>query len=329
MDENKKINNPEENMNKAGESQPISACDDTHESVSVLMATRAVLLRRVSSLIVAMSLMGGIFVVTHGGLGWFSSNSTVAGGAFDTTMQSSMFNTGVELDGQGERKTTVASIVMDLLTANGFGEGLISGDTMGVVCGFNIYDTNDGSNTTIRPGTQGEIVFRILPESENCTFGVTTMFKGITEVGDEEIALADPSQSSEAALALNYMKGHILLSADSSLATDGAINPNAKLICPDDAFYVSCPGSSSDYQVTLYWKWPRTYNNLTDVLNGLNASWKPGNNLVLYNGNEHAGYNNADQIIGDVAKYLAVQFDIVEKAIPLNAAIVITADALN
>ncbi len=65
MDENKKINNPEENMNKAGESQPVSAYNETSESVSVLMATRAVLLRRVSTLIVAMSLMGGIFVVTH------------------------------------------------------------------------------------------------------------------------------------------------------------------------------------------------------------------------------------------------------------------------
>ena len=176
----------------------------------------------------------------------------------------------------------------------------------GVLCAL---ETSDGG--AIRPGSDGTLRFRILPRTANHDYYAELFLSGIKKVVNpldysvsyEMLDLTDPDD----ALALAYLKGHLLFFTDSAHTTrldDGEV------LVIDGA-----DTANSEYVVTLYWIWPRTY---TEHSAYIDDSWR-ATHSYLDSGTGDVGYNNADQVLGERISHVVAEMNVTGTIVDTSA----------
>ncbi len=234
---------------------------------------------------------------------WFAESRETLASDIGATTESVPFRLGAQVTGGGIRLKPVDEKVLELFSSENYeGTAVSNGSGVGIVCALNIDHRDD----LVRPGTEGTLTFRILPREADSFFVSDIKLCGLVKEYDANdeifLTMADPETESdpEKVIALNYLRGHILLFLDSA---------HTKMLLPGDPFTISCPGSSGDYTVTLYWEWPRRYDELSAALSGSETTSGTvvsiDDTYHLYNGTGRKGYNNADQMIGDQLDYIA------------------------
>ena len=254
---------------------------------------------RTSSILLIISL--AVVLIAAFSLAWFAFNNSVVSGALTVTLNDTYFDLGVQTTA-GARTTPVGAtpltVLDSLLTRNYSSSALETTNAQGdVICALL---TNDGN--PIRPGSEGTLVFRVLPKADGLNFIATGEYSGIKKVVDEEHStityeFMDPDNDVDDALALELLKGHLLFFSSSTMSS-------ATRVDIDDGFYITgATDSTEEYLVTLYWTWPRIYDDHEVYVD---SAWE-STHTYLHNGVGEVGYNRADQIIGEAISYIVIE----------------------
>ncbi len=214
-----------------------------------------------------------------------------------------LFELGAVTNAAGTaRNTAVANPVLDTMSTYGaqnFGRDTLetSDNKDGVICAL---EPSDGG--ALRPGSDGTLRFRLLPRTANRDYYAQMFLSGIKKIVNpsdfsttyEVLDLTDPDD----VLALDYLKGHVLFFTDSAHTT---------MIDDGDVLVIDgADTANSEYVVTLYWVWPRTYSDHSAYVDD---AWRLTHSY-LDNGTGDLGYNNADQVIGEGISHVVAELNV-------------------
>lgn len=259
------------------------------------------------------------FAIVVATAAWFVNNSSVNSGGVSISHQ----NENIILATKGERQQKEESLLM---LPGGF-EKIIDGDTY--------YCTDDGEialrlakdETTVSPGSSGEITFYVIPENSGSQ-SVSLYFSLYGYEEDEEKNSGD--RINDIVLS-SLLCGHILIFENhgengysdripGSLSSSGGLSYRISRINENATAGVP-------WAITLYWVWPLRYENMKDDYNNQLNSYivDQSTDLSRIDGteyyysqifltkNEYVGddvkskaYNQADEYIGNKANYLYV-----------------------
>ena len=200
----------------------------------------------------------------------------------------------------------------------------------GSIIAFELYNEDDENGKRhLAPGSYGTLTFYLDTHGNDVSIDFTFDIIGyyFTYVG-EEIEPSGLSVVSDASVD-NFFKGHFLF-FESRTGTSGAyiyddlIEDNSFSIDTSTMSKSTTPGKTDYYEVTLYWNWPLTYEDIVDNMStALVAKEYPirlGNYLNEHpeyfftrtpNGTEtdeelNDWYNDADQRIGERVDFILV-----------------------
>ncbi|MBQ7624759.1 MAG: hypothetical protein IJS65_05760 [Clostridia bacterium] len=254
---------------------------------------------RTSSILLVISV--AVVLIAAFSLAWFAFNNSVVSGALTVNLNDTYFDLGVQTTA-GARTTPVGatplSVLDSLLTRSYSSTALETSNGQGdVICALLTSDGNP-----IRPGSEGTLVFRVLPKAGGLTFIATGEYSGIKKVVDVEHStityeFMDPANDADDALALELLKGHLLFFTSSTYSASNRVDI-------DDGFYITgATDTTEEYLVTLYWTWPRVYDDHEVYVD---SSWE-STHTFLHNGVGEIGYNRADQVIGEAISYVVME----------------------
>ena len=236
---------------------------------------------------------------------------TVFGGSV-TSDDYRLFELGAITNNAGtSRDVDVAANVLDTMSSYGaqeYGRNILETDETkdGVLCAL-----EPTGEPALRPGAYGTLRFRILPRTAGREYYATYSLTGIKKVVDLEHSIVtyekmDPLDQDDADV-IDLLNGHILFFTDSAHTTR---------IDSDNVLRIQgATTAGSEYVVTLYRVWPRTYTAHSAFVND---AWRL-THTYLANGTGDAGYNNADQVIGEAISYVVVELDVTGTAVDTSA----------
>ncbi len=251
-------------------------------------------------------LLAGVVAVTMAALSfaWFYNSKDTGADGMTVTPDAGLFELGVITNQAGTARA--AAVSEDALSAlvnaasRNYDDPLeTDGSVTGIVCALVPED-----NMPLRPGSTGTLEFRIIPQKPNLDLTAHLSLSGIEKIieVDESItySLLEPAEGSDGEKALKYLAGHFLFFTDAG---------RTNLIERDSDFRITgVSESGTEYSVTLYWEWPRTYNDLAGIIGAENIN----SEYHLYNLEGSDGYNNADQLIGEMISHVAAEISVTQ-----------------
>ncbi len=274
---------------------------------------------------VILAAAAAVTLFTAGTVSWYENNRGVGSGDTVVSDNAVTFELGAVTNDAGTaRKITMESAILDAISAlspdyDKNNLETVSGES-GVICAIK---TDDGR--PLRPGSTGQVQFRLIPKEDGMTFYAQCSlegFKKAIDLTDEEnpvitYEMLDPSktvpdegQTISEKQALDLLDGHLLFFTDSA---------HTHLLDFDKELEIrGASVKDREYIVSFYWIWPRTYQDHEDYV-GSDPAWQSAHGShVLHNGDGDMGYNNGDQVIGEWVGYVMVETDVT--AFSLNPA---------
>ena len=262
-------------------------------------------------------------------LAWFSSNQTVTNSgmmlAASTDNYLLLVDRRTEYDSvNGELEPNYPGVAEFKSTIGGLDYSLTATST-GVASKVAYELRNeDASNGKyyLRPGSYGTLTFYLKPLKEgDMSVSFSLDLGGFSDTYDNGDNLV--VQPVTNATVLNYLKGHILFFTGRTGATyadyaytgfidNGAFTYNTSEHSP----IVSGDAKNGCYEITLYWEWLMTYDELSDNVGtkypaAVGTYFNAHKDYFLAKNQSSSdvselndGYNDADQIIGDYINYM-------------------------
>ncbi len=250
--------------------------------------------------VVAVAILAAVLAVTFA---WYGRMRQAAGASTVASDDYWLFELGaVKNDAGTARKIAVDTTVLDIMSTlegRDYGRDVLetSANDTGVLCALESDDANP-----LRPGSSGKLQFVIMPKKDDLTFYATLGMTGIKKIVDEDAETVSYSYidvaDAEDAKALGYLETHILFFADSAHTT--------RIDIEDELYIDDAEDAGDDYVVTIYWEWPRTYS---DHAAYVDDTWR-STHTYLDEDEGDAGYNNADQVIGERVSHIIVEVDV-------------------
>ena len=192
----------------------------------------------------------------------------------------------------------------------------------------NEYVDSEG-NRSLLPGARGTLTFYVRPRegAENMTIHFSLQAVGYQSVYNNELSQTEVVPA-EDATAINMLKGHLLFFTGRTGATYDAYRYTGLITTGGFDFDLSAHETYEDtdtYQVTLYWEWPVTYDEIYENTSTTSpavtkkypselSTYVAGHRNYFFasraesNDVEHLidGYNDGDQVIGDNVNFIGV-----------------------
>lgn len=295
--------------------------------------------------IIVTLIAGAVTVAAVISMAWFASNKEVGTNGSSVTVDAELFELGVNACSEAQ------SEVLTILNTDGYNNDLFETTSAksGIICDLIIESYYKGElETAIRPGSYGKLIFRIIPKKDNLVFRADWSLAGFRQTGVEEgvdrFEFVDGNNENDKVIkAYKLLNGHILMftTRTEEMVYSGQVN-NDIIYSGDDAdsgiYITGASEKGKVYEVTLYWNWIRTYDEIkallgtTEVQSGEEpdihtetiykvddpqtyeflydgeAVDQDGETILKITGTE--GYNNGDQTIGDIIKYVVAEISV-------------------
>ncbi|MBQ4427847.1 MAG: hypothetical protein II881_08910 [Oscillospiraceae bacterium] len=290
--------------------------------------------------IIVTLIAGAVTVAAVISMAWFASNKDVTGTDASVTVDAELFEIG------SDKRISLGSNLVSPLNNAGFYNDIdplqTNSNKSGIFCELEIDSYYKGEKETkIRPGSYGKLIFKILPKRDNLIFKANLSIAGIRKSGASSFEFVngdytnvDSATQEEVLKAFKLLNGHVVIYANRTESA-GVVSYSNQINNPivhlgegeDSSIYITGASEKGEvYEVTLYWVWVRTYDELKEMLGkvpGSETNYKVDEpELVdfLFDGITEGtadtpatgseGYNNGDQTIGDNIYYVISELNI-------------------
>ena len=277
-------------------------------------------------------------------LGWFASNGTTDATGMQVVASTELYDILIdrpatqfdplELDENSQPIYPNITAFRAQLAADGYSLSALSTETASQL-GFELtneaYEADSGYNLV--PGSYGALHFYLRPNAgaDGSEVTLSLEFGGYANTYDEYDQLEIvPVEEEEV---LDLLKGHLLFFTERTGSAenyqyDGLIENGSFQYAMDPLVHPKCstPGKTDCYEITLYWEWPVTYEEIIENTSTTSPAvtkkypveladyWNDNREFFFEtNANEtdpvllSDGYNDGDQRIGDTVNFITVR----------------------
>lgn len=267
-------------------------------------------------------------------LGWFASNNNTTANGMQVVVSTETYDILVARGGADLYDATATvegqplyQRIGDMKTRLGTeGYDFVSPDANQLAIELINVRDNVGIGYNLAPGSYGYATFYIRPHDPSDTSTVTISLQ-VTGYRYNGVAVV-PADNDNNGAALNMLQGHLLFFAERT----GALRENHQysgLLNGGELAFTMDAGDSfksetNYYEITIYWEWPITYDEITDNLSttspavtkkypveltpyiSAHPEYFFASDSAVASGKEIDSYNDGDQLIGDNINFVAV-----------------------
>ena len=314
--------------------------------------TAMIIVKFVPVSIVGLLVVLSIWIYFGRSFGWFSSSLNSSTEGMQVVVHTIDYDILIERRSEYDNSSVYENVVnsgglKERLSGEGYDLSASGTNASSKIAFEMVNDVQDyDKHYNLRPGSYGTVTFYIKPSAgvENLSLNLSLEIGAFYIKNDSSGVLLDRVDNQKKVLDL--LKGHILLfGGESDDVYSDFISDGVYKFTTEGKSKIDSSGSvfNGCYKVTLYWHWPQTYKNISDMTIGssgvidsssnmrsypsdlrgyvnthpnyffANISYNDGDTLDdidLSNEQLNDAYNDADQLIGMNAQFLVLYISV-------------------